>query len=602
MPVAGERHGRAARQQLDVLADPAAAPEPARSRRVGNEFEAPDADRGLGLVHFHRNVGRVEDRAEPFRAVLARAAAVAAVDDIVEDEGAVPAARAIVRPAHHRVAPVREARHRGLRAHLREGAAHHLEHPDLVDGAAAARGGVLRVEERSGARPDLDRPVHPFVLGEVWIGEHLDRESRVGARVVDVGVDARFHLVAAPRPVEDDRVSVHGDLHMEAKGLAGARVVVHEVLVRPGPVRKAGDELAHPGLRAVENGVDAGLHEVETVPGEEPRVALRRDRVGVSLGEEIAPHDVREADVAEDESQDVLPELAAPGDAHGEDAKPLLERLAHLHDLRPRHRSPHVDVVGDVDREPDEPLAREEGRGHEAVRVVSRTHEGIVEEDAVAGLEVLRGEVVEYVPRHVGHGAEMPRREIALRDEPPPGVEEPGGEVVPFAHRSRVGGVAEGGSHVVGDGDEPVPEDAQGDGIDVRCVSLRHRVDSLHPLASPDRTYTRFDALFHEARNAGKVRPREVFTASSPELDASPDRSPRGPAVDNPWSGPAYRWRRSSRVERSRRPAIILTMEAWNRPAASGCRACRRFNPSASRRNRTLGVSIRRLAVRGPSM
>ena len=170
------------------------------------------------------------------------------------------------------------------------------------------------------------------------------------------------------------------------RGLAGPGVVVHEVLVAPRSVREGGDELAHPRLGAVEDGLDAGLQEVEAILGYEPRVPLDRDRVRVALGEEVAAHDVREADVAEDEPEHVFPDLPAPGDAHREDPEPLLERLAHVHDLGARHRSSHVDVVGDVDREPGEPSVHEQGRRHEAVRVVPRPHEGVVEEDAVAGL------------------------------------------------------------------------------------------------------------------------------------------------------------------------------------------------------------------------
>ena len=256
---------------------------------------------------------------------------------------------------------------------------------------------------------------------------------------------------------------------MEAKGLAGPCVVVHEVLVAPRSVGKGFDELAHPCLGAVQDRVDGGLDEIGSVLADEPRVPLRRDRVGVALGEEVAAHDVREPDVAEDEPEHVFAELAAPRDAHREDPEPLLERLAHLDDLGARHRAPHVDVVGDVDREPGEPSVHEEGRSHEAVRVVPRAHERVVEEDAVARLEVRGGEVVEDVAHHVGHGPEVTGREVALGDEPSARVEEAGGEVVALAHRGRIGGVAEGRSHVVRDRDEAVPEDAQGHRIDGRC-------------------------------------------------------------------------------------------------------------------------------------
>ena len=78
---------------------------------------------------------------------------------------------------------------------LRQRAVDDLEDADLDDRAPAARRGLARIEERALACLDVDRADDAAILRQQRVGEHLDGEQRVGARVVDVGVERDRHLV-----------------------------------------------------------------------------------------------------------------------------------------------------------------------------------------------------------------------------------------------------------------------------------------------------------------------------------------------------------------------------------------------------------------------
>ena len=68
---------------------------------------------------------------------------------------------------------------------------------------------------------------------------------------------------------------------------------------------------------------------------------LRADEVGVALGGQVAAQDLGQAHIAEDQAQDVLVELSAAHDAHGQDAQAFLEALGdalHASASRARRR------------------------------------------------------------------------------------------------------------------------------------------------------------------------------------------------------------------------------------------------------------------------
>src|SRR5262245_41381836 len=86
--IAQMREGSRRVQELDVLANAAAAAPAAGSAGVGNEAEMVEAYGIEGLVHLDWNVGAVHDRGHTLKAILAVAPAVTRQRHVVHDERA----------------------------------------------------------------------------------------------------------------------------------------------------------------------------------------------------------------------------------------------------------------------------------------------------------------------------------------------------------------------------------------------------------------------------------------------------------------------------------------------------------------------------------
>src|SRR5439155_929964 len=115
MPVAEQRDGGAGAEDLNILANTAAAPMFSRAAGIGDELEAMEQDGVIGFVHLDRQVGRVENRAQRLRAILIEPAAIAAEDEIVHHPWP---AGVVMHPAEDRIGPVREGAHHALRQRL----------------------------------------------------------------------------------------------------------------------------------------------------------------------------------------------------------------------------------------------------------------------------------------------------------------------------------------------------------------------------------------------------------------------------------------------------------------------------------------------------
>src|SRR5262245_3842778 len=82
------------------------------------------------------------------------------------------------------------------------------------------------------------------------------------------------------------------------------------------------------------------------------------------------------------------------------------------------------------------------------------------------GLSVSLGKIFEYRLRHGGHGAQMSRAEVALRDHDGVAVEDRRRKVVAFANAFREGRVPQGDAELIGNRNQRVPDHGEGNGID----------------------------------------------------------------------------------------------------------------------------------------
>src|ERR1700730_12248718 len=83
MAINEQRDGGAGAEDLNILANTAAAPMFSRTAGIGDELEAMEQDGVVGFVHLDRQVGGVENRAQRLRAILVEPAAIPAEDEIV---------------------------------------------------------------------------------------------------------------------------------------------------------------------------------------------------------------------------------------------------------------------------------------------------------------------------------------------------------------------------------------------------------------------------------------------------------------------------------------------------------------------------------------
>ena len=277
-------------------------------------------------MHFDGDVGAVEHRGQGLLAVPFDAAAVAADDDVVHDEGP---AGTVVDAADVGVAPVREGAHGAVRQGLGKGAVDGVEDADLQDRPTAARRRETGVEERAFPRGRTDRPHATGILRTKCIAIDLQGEDAVGAGVVHVGVDGRRDLIAAAGIVDLDFVALEADVDGDPDRRRPRTVIVEPVLEAVDAVRNLGQRLAQPRLRTVENFV-VGLFDrrLAMVP-EELLQAFGSAEVGLVLGPEVALHLFRHADVAQDRPHQVFVEPAFAHQANRQDAEALLECLGH---------------------------------------------------------------------------------------------------------------------------------------------------------------------------------------------------------------------------------------------------------------------------------
>ncbi len=251
----------------------------------------------------------------------------------------------------------------------------------------------------------------------------------------------------------------------------------------------AGDDLVGEGVDALQP---------ELVHHRQQRAAA--DVVAGGLGVEVADCLVREADVGADDFQQLVVRLAAGEEFRHGDAQALLENLVRFagEDL-----AADVGGVAEVAEVGDD-LAVAEDRGEDGEVVeLAGGHPGVVgDEDVAVGQGVWRvgGEEMANAG---GHGVDVAGGAgQRLGHHLAAGVEDAAGQVLRFAHDGAEGGAHQGRLLLVGNGEEAVPEDLEGDGVERRGVCRRGCRVSRHllPLSPPRRSFQSSCAAFCSQR------------------------------------------------------------------------------------------------------
>ena len=246
-------------------------------------------------------------------------------------------------------------------------------------------------------------------------------------------------------------------------------------------VGKRGDPRPHPGLGAAHDLVRVGAQRIEAELRREPHELAAARPARRHLGAQIANHLLRETDVAPQNREELLVRRAIVVELERRNDEPLfVDLLAQTRALAPSD----VDVVHAVDGEADEALAAERGRGDEHVGGLAVADPGVVADVHVARAHRLGREGLQEIPSVHRHDPGMPRRaEPSLPDEAAPVVVESGGHVVHFDHIVGERGAKHRRRHLVGDRDQPRPDDVQGFGrlVGTHGVSSRSTAMTSDP-------------------------------------------------------------------------------------------------------------------------
>ena len=208
--------------------------------------------------------------------------------------------------------------------------------------------------------------------------------------------------------------------------------------------------------------------------GDQRRDALNAEAVGRGLGAEVAGDLARAAEVGADHREDVGVDLAALDEAHAGDDEAFLVDLARDADAAGRAAA-DIDVMGDVGHVAEQRALVEDRRDERDVVQVHAALVGIVDQDAVAGLQALGAVGADGARHQVGQRAQVGGLGEGLGDGAQLAIEEGAREVAARLDVGRVGGAAERGAHLLGDGEQPVADDLEANGIDLGGQGARGR-------------------------------------------------------------------------------------------------------------------------------
>ena len=282
-----------------------------------------------------------------------------------------------------------------------------------------------------------------------------------GERVVDGALDLR----RGAGPVDHHVVALLADGDEQADRLAVIdAVVVDPVLEAPFAVGQLGER----GARQALGIVDGLAHEVGgllgPVLGDQLGELLFGDVAGGELGAQVAEHLHRQAHVLLDEGHDRVVELARVVEFQRRDAQALGVDLGGVRRVRAGDPAADIGVVADGRGEGQALAVVIERLEDEDVGQVHAAVERVVHDEDVARIHVVA--VVAHDRFQRGrHRAEMARQSEALRHQLAVGIGEARRVIHVVLQHARIGRAEDGERHLVGDREDRVLEQLEGDRI-----------------------------------------------------------------------------------------------------------------------------------------
>jgi hypothetical protein len=291
-------------------------------------------------------------------------------------------------------------------------------------------------------------------------------------------VDRAARLCARAREIEAQTSLRDAHRHLD-----GHRVAAHPVVVEPAreavlALRQLGDAIADAPARVGDDVAHGAAHAVRALPTHQVAHGVRAARVGGDLHAQVELALHRVARVRHDQPQEVGLQLARAHDTCNRNANAFLEDRARAAGNRAGHGAADVRVVSGVGRERDEPTLPEHRRDEVDVRQVAAVGEiRIVADEHVAVAHVGERNVAQQRIDAPGERSQMQGNLRALRDQPPPAVEQRDRAIAPLLDVGRERRADQRVVHVLRDGQQAVAEHLHRDGVENRFRS--------HAAASP---------------------------------------------------------------------------------------------------------------------
>jgi hypothetical protein len=454
-PAIGEQGERGRLQHADRALDPVAAAMAPGAPGAVDQLVGLDAHRVLELERLDRRVERVaHPDVHPRRPGPAGIGALAAADRLVVRPVGAADDHVVHRPLALRGEAVHELRQRG-----EHGVRHALArlHVARDDGRRPAG-----VDERALLHADVERRERARVGRHVGRQQHAQREQAGRAGDRDRAVHVPGDRPGGAVEVDRERVAVERDGHADRDVVVRHAVALDLALRGRAAVRKPAQRLARAPLGVGDHLGEDGGDRVPAAPLDELRQALLGQPVRRDLRAQVAAADVRRAHVGEDQVEHVGHVRPAAHEPHGRDHEALLEELVRAGGHRARAHAADVGVVRAGHGVAEHVAAGGHRRDERDVGQVGAAGERVVDGEDVARL----GVAGDHGRDRLGHGPEMDRDVLGLRDHLPVGVEQGGRAVAPLLDVGGVGAADQHGAHLLGDPRQGAGEDRQGDGID----------------------------------------------------------------------------------------------------------------------------------------
>ena len=453
--------------QADPVLGPAAAPELAGPAGIGDELIELGQMRIIHLVGFDirrdqaSQIDAVADVVAPVHAGHAAGPA-----ETIEPEHHVKVFVSWIDPCDGGTVPAVPARRHPLGQDLGESDPAGLQDgTGRIQGAGGHRCGKAGINHAALRSLDVDRPVHPLVVGNIR-GGHRGQEGHVdaGGGIGQGGVDEAGNLIVGTGKIHEGLIPLDGDADLDADRVIAESVRIEEALPLVHPVIEPGDLQAHAPLGVLVDLFDPPPGILHPVLLQELEDAPLRHPTGGHLGLYVHPQGIGHAGVDADHVQHIHDRLLLPVDPQRRDADAFVKQFGGPGGVGTRFHSPHISVMSPIDGHELQLPVVEDGLHDGHIGKMGAAEIGIVEHEDIPRVDILSEFPADRLDRLHDRGR-VGGNPVDLRHDAVVPIADGAGKIVHLRKDRRDRGVDHGDAHLLVYRQQAVVDHRQGDGI-----------------------------------------------------------------------------------------------------------------------------------------